>query len=140
MAEVAPTDQPAQRHWRVRRQHSDELAQDYVEAIHELGESGEAVRVTDLQGVFGVSHVSVIRALQRLEERGLVDRSGGEGVSLTDEGTTMAVRAAARHQLVVRFLRALGVSEAQAQADAEGAEHHLSEETLAAMRQFLEVE
>lgn len=130
----------ARRHERVRKQHSDELAQDYVEAIHELIESGKPARVTDLQSVFGVSHVSVVRALQRFEKRGLLDRSSGDGVQLTDLGRKMATEAAARHQLVVDFLRKLGVSHAQANADAEGLEHHLSDESLAALRKFVDGE
>jgi len=128
----------AARHDRVRRQHSDELAEDYVEAIDALlGERGKA-RVTDLQRTFGVSHVSVIRALKRLEERGLVERTTKSGLQLTESGKAMAVASAERHNLVVRFLGALGVSALQADADAEGMEHHLSRETLSAMQQFLE--
>ncbi len=126
----------ARRHQRVRRQHSNELAQDYVEAIHELEQAGETPRVTDLQKVFGVSHVSVVRALQRFEKRGLLDRSG-DGLALTEAGRKMAAEAAERHQLVVDFLLALGVSGHQAHADAEGLEHHISDETLAAMRRFV---
>ena len=127
----------AARHDWVRRQHSDELAEDYVEAIDAmLVERGQA-RVTDLQGVFGVSHVSVIRALKRLEERGLVRRTEGGGYDLTETGKAMAEASAARHELVVRFLLALGVSTGQAEADAEGMEHHLSVETLNAMEAFL---
>ena len=130
--------EPAARHQRVRRQHSDELAEDYVEAIADLlaGEGGVA-RVTDLQGVFGVSHVSVIRALKRFEERGLVVRTAEDGLQLTDSGLAMAEKAAQRHALVVAFLCALGVGAEQADADAEGMEHHLSRETLAAMERFV---
>lgn len=36
----------------------------------------------------------------------------------------------------MRFLRVLGVSAETAEIDAEGLEHHLSEETLKAMRKF----
>ncbi|WP_269540573.1 metal-dependent transcriptional regulator [Cerasicoccus fimbriatus] len=127
---------PARRHQRVRRQHSNELAQDYVEAIHELAEAGQTPRVTDLQEIFGVTHVSVVRALQRFEKRGLLNRSD-EGLQLTEEGVKMATEAAKRHNLVVDFLLKLGVSEQQAHADAEGLEHHISDETLAAMQRFL---
>lgn len=129
----------ARRHQRVRRQHSNELAQDYVEAIHELEQSGETPRVTDLQKVFGVSHVSVVRALQRLEKRELLDRSG-DGMELTAAGREMAAEAAERHQIVVDFLLKLGVSAAQAHSDAEGLEHHISDETLGVMRRFIERE
>ncbi|GHB90491.1 transcriptional regulator MntR [Cerasicoccus arenae] len=127
----------ARRHQRVRRQHSNELAQDYVEAIYDLIEAGQVARVTDLQEIFGVTHVSVVRALQRFEKRGLLDRSG-DGLQLTDEGRKMAAASAVRHNLVVDFLRAIGVSETQAHADAEGLEHHISDETLAAMKRLLE--
>lgn len=127
----------ARRHERVRRQHSNELAQDYVEAIYALEQIGETPRVTDLQKIFGVSHVSVVRALQRLEKRELLDRSG-DGLSLTQAGRKMAAEAAERHQIVVDFLLKLGVSSAQAHSDAEGLEHHTSDETLEAMRRFVE--
>ncbi len=128
----------AVRHDRVRRQHSDELAEDYVEAIADLLAGTGQARVTDLQRIFGVSHVSVIRALKRIEERDLISRTAGGSWELTTTGETMARESRERHELVVKFLRKLGVSEAQAQADAEGMEHHLSKETLSAMQQYLE--
>ena len=125
-------------HQRVRRQHSTELAQDYVEAIHDITSNGEVVRVTDLQDIFGVSHVTVIRTLRKLEEQGLLSSSKSKQIALTKQGEEVAVASATRHSLLVRFLCALGVSEEQANADAEGAEHHLSKETLLAIERFLE--
>jgi len=38
---------------------------------------------------------------------------------------------------VLNFLLALGVAERAAQADAEGIEHHVSDETLAAFVRYL---
>jgi len=127
----------ARRHQQVRKQNANELAQDYVEAIHELNAAGQRARVTDLQDIFGVSHVTVIRALQRFERQGLLTRSRSCGIQLTDEGGRMAQAAAERHDLVVDFLRALGVSKNQANMDAEGIEHHLSKETIRALKRFL---
>ena len=109
-----------------------------MEAIAELLDEKGQARVTDLQGIFGVSHVSVIRALKRFEERGLVERTEAGGYSLTTSGRALAVASGERHELVVRFLKALDISPAQAEADAEGMEHHLSAETLRAMEAFLE--
>ncbi|WP_026292726.1 metal-dependent transcriptional regulator [Rubritalea marina] len=125
-------------HERVRQQHSSELAQDYVEAIHEILEGGSAVTISALQKVFGVSHVTVIRTLQRLQEQGLISGTKSKEISLTNEGRQVAERAIEKHALLKRFFEALGVSDTQADADAEGAEHHLSEETLEAIRRFLE--
>lgn len=137
MPHSRPSKQTAQRHERVRRQHSDELAQDYVEAIREMQVRGERARITDLQAIFGVSHVSVIRALRRFEERGLLERTPEDGLQLTSEGENMAAQSAERHELVVEFLLALGVTKGQAEADAEGIEHHLSRESLEAFRRLV---
>ena len=137
MRGVKKSGKSASRHDRVRRQHSDELAEDYVEAIADQRANGGTARVTDLQRRFGVSHVSVIRALKRIEERGLTYRTAGGNWELTETGEAMARESSERHELVVQFLIALGVTHAQAQADAEGMEHHLSGETLASMRRFL---
>lgn len=123
-------------HEAVREQHRDERMEDYVEAILRLRKNSEGVRVVDLQGVFGVSHVTVIRILDRLEKEGLVVRRP-EGIGLTEMGLRLAEECYERHRTVEAFLRGLGISEAVASRDAEGIEHHLSEETLEAMRDFL---
>ncbi|MCC5835023.1 MAG: DeoR family transcriptional regulator [Opitutales bacterium] len=138
MSSPSITPSTARRHARVRRQHGNELAQDYVEAVADrLEEEGE-VRVADLQKVFGVSHVTVIRTLQRLEQADLVFREKGGGVCLTETGAEMASQAAERHRLMRELLMHIGVSEGTADADAEGMEHHLSKETMEAVRIFLE--
>ncbi len=127
----------ARHHAQVRRQHEREIAQDYVEAIAETGGQGHPVRVTDLQKVFGVSHVTVIRTLKRLEEADLCFREESGAVALTGEGKEMARRSAERHRLIRDLLLHIGAPEAAAEADAEGMEHHLSPETMKALRAFL---
>lgn len=125
-------------HERVRRQHSSELAQDYVEAIYEIEGEGDAVAISSLQQVFGVSHVTVIRTLQRLQGQGLVTSTKSKEIGLTEKGKTLAREAARRHHLVKALFVRLGVEREQADADAEGAEHHLSQETLDAIATFLD--
>ena len=124
-------------HERVRSQHQRERTQDYVEGIYRLTEAGEPVRVSTLQNLFGVSHVTVIRALAQMEAAGLVCRED-RIISLSEEGRALAIRCYERHALVEAFLIKLGVSGEIAAADAEGIEHHLSGATLEAMKQFLE--
>ena len=58
-------------------------------------------------------------------------------IFLTDTGKKLAASSRERHTLVHSFLVALGVPEDVAEEDVEGIEHHVSEETLAAMRTFL---
>jgi len=137
MDDVTPR---ARAHKRVREQHANELAQDYVEAICQLLRERDDIRIRDLQNVFGVSHVTVIRTLQRLEEGGLVTGARSKEIRLTKKGELMAKESERRHLLIRDFFIKIGVSPEQADADAEGAEHHLSTETLAAIRHFMGLE
>lgn len=121
---------------RTRQDHSRENAEDYVELIDALiRETGEA-RAVDLAERLGVTHVTVSKTIQRLQREGLVTSQPYRSIFLTDEGQKIAQASRARHVLVLEFLRALGVSEETAEADAEGIEHHVSKETLEAMRRF----
>lgn len=125
------------RYRRTREDHSRELAEDYVELIDTLiKEKGEA-RVVDLADRLGVSHVTVSRTIQRLVRDGLVSSEPYRSVFLTDQGRAVAQASLERHQLVVAFLLSVGVPPEVAETDAEGIEHHASQETLAAMRDFL---
>lgn len=122
---------------RTREQHSQERAQDYVEAIAELIASSGEARATDLARVMGVTHVTVIRTVERLQRDGLVKTQPYRSIFLTRAGSELAVSAKARHETVVSFLMAHGVSEAIARFDAEGIEHHISPETLEAFQRFI---
>lgn len=127
----------ADRFQRTRAAHRDETAEDYVEAIGQLvDERGEA-RVRDLASMMGVSHVTVSRIVSRLVEAGLVETEPYRPIFLTRAGQRLASRARERHEIVLRFLRALGVPAAQASIDAEGIEHHASDATIRAMRRLL---
>lgn len=122
---------------RRRKDHSQELAQDYVEMIAELiAKAGEA-RLTDLARGLGVTHVTANRTLKRLQRQGLVTSQPYRSIFLTSDGRSLAKESRDRHETVVRFLIALGVPEAIAESDAEGIEHHVSRETLAAFIRYL---
>jgi len=129
---------PAAYHADVRRAHAEETAEDYVEAIAQLIKTKGAARVKDLALQFGVSHVTVSRTIARLVRDGLAETEPYKPVTLTPEGRRLAEQSLQRHELVVRFLMALGVDEETARTDAEGIEHHVSGATLDAMRRFAE--
>lgn len=113
-----------------RRDHARETAEDYAELILRQESAGLPARPTDLARLLGVSHVTVLRTLERLTRGGLLERAAGCGVVLTPRGRRLAQAAHDRHQLVVTFLARLGVPPEVAEADAEGIEHHLSPVTL----------
>lgn len=120
-----------------RREHAHETAEDYVEAIADLiTETGEA-RVVDLAKRLGVTHVTVNRTIARLQKAGYVTSQPYRSIFLTDEGRELAAACKSRHETVVAFLRSLDISERVAESDAEGIEHHVSPETLAAFETHL---
>ena len=122
---------------RTREAHAMELAEDYLEEIAALvAESGEA-RVTDLARRLGVTHVTVNRTISRLREAGYVIAQPYRAIFLTEAGRKIAETSKARHEVVVNFLCAIGVPEAVAHRDAEGIEHHVSPETLAAFSKVI---
>ena len=120
----------------VREAHRRELIDDYVELISDLiREVGEA-RQVDMAARLGVSQPTVAKMLKRLASVGLIEMIPWRGVFLTPEGEKLAQESRERHQLVENFLLVLGVSPEIARRDAEGMEHHVSEETLVNFREF----
>lgn len=118
---------------RTRQDHSRELNEDYVELIQDLiQEHGEA-RITDIAIRLNVTTVTVSKRIRKLADGGLVVAEKYRSVQLTELGREIAIRSRERHELVLAFLVSLGVSPEVAEADAEGIEHHCSEETLIAM-------
>ena len=101
-----------------------------------IEKTGEA-RLTDLARGLGVTHVTANQAIKRLQRRGLVTTQPYRSIFLTSAGRALARESRNRHEVVVRFLVALGVPSRIAESDAEGIEHHVSRETLAAFVAYL---
>ena len=81
-----------------------------------------------------ISRTPVREAISRLAAEGLVVQKPYRGVFLTEVGQRIAGASRTRHRTVEAFLLSLGVAPETARIDAEGIEHHVSEETLAAFR------
>lgn len=114
-----------------------ELAEDYVELIADLLDDEGEARQVDMASRLGVKQPTVAKMLKRLADEGLVTQRPYRGVFLTDDGRALAEKSRHRHQIVEAFLRAVGVSQEQARLDAEGIEHHVSEETLDMFERFI---
>ena len=113
------------------------LVEDYVELIADLIEDGNEARQVDIAARLGVAQPTVAKMLARLAADGLVTRKPYRGVFLTETAAASPTKVAIRHQTVEAFLRSLGVSAETARIDAEGIEHHVSSETLAAFRRAM---
>jgi DtxR family transcriptional regulator, manganese transport regulator len=137
VAVVRSPVQQAENFRRSRRDRALETAQDYVEAIADLTIAHGEARVVDLARRLGVTHVTVNRTLARLQKNGFVNTEPYRAIFLTGAGNKLAAECKRRHETVVSFLRSLGISERTAELDAEGIEHHVSPETLAAFERRL---
>lgn len=122
---------------RTRSDHASEVAEDYVEAIADAIAARGVCRARDLVKHFAVTHATVNNTIARLQRDGLVATSPYQPIELTSAGKRLATQSRKRHEIVEAFLRRIGVSAATAAADSEGIEHHVSKETLAAMKRVL---
>ena len=121
-----------------RRARRKEIAEDYVELIDDLIEANGEARLVEIARRMGVTHMTASKAVARLQRDGLVTTRPYRSIFLTGKGRKMALRSRRRHQIVLDFLKTIGVSNETARRDAEGIEHHVSEETLRAFTRISE--
>jgi DtxR family transcriptional regulator, manganese transport regulator len=136
--ELRSAEEQARIHRQTRSANDSETAQDYLEVIADLIDTCGEARAVDIARRLGVTHVTVIKTIARLKRDGYVVTQPYRAIFLTDDGRDVAEATRARHRIVVSFLKALGISEEAAEVDAEGIEHHVSNETLEAFRRFTE--
>ena len=112
------------------------MAEDYVELISDMILANGEARLADLAVHIGVTSATAAKVVQRLQRDGLVESRPYRSIFLTQEGKAVAEMSRRRHRIVEDFLRALGIDEMTAEADAEGMEHHVSDETLNALQRL----
>ena len=135
---LADEDSHVESFRQTRHNRRTELVEDYVELIADLLDDGGEARQIDVARRLGVAQPTVAKMLKRLAAEGLVQQKPYRGIFLTPEGKALAESARERHRVVEGFLRAIGVGPEAARIDAEGIEHHVSEETLQVFRRYIE--
>lgn len=135
--DLSAPDQQAEVFRSVREAHLMETTEDYVELIDDLIATRGEARLVDIAGCLGVSQPTASKTVARLQRDGYVRSEPYRAVFLTETGQALAAHTRRRHDIVYRFLLALGVSEGVAQRDSEGVEHHVSAETLAAFERVI---
>ena len=109
----------------------------YCEAIFELREDDLDVIQARIAERLNVSRPAVSEMIRRLTTEGLV--TVDDGIRLTKQGLALAERTVRRHRLAERFLTdILGLSWAEAHAEAGKWEHVMSESVEAAVNRLLE--
>ena len=91
------------------------------------------IRSIDIADKLGVTKPSVTYATKRLRENGYITMDKDGLITLTEQGMAIAASMLDRHHTLTRFLMALGVDAATAEADACKIEHDISQKTFDAI-------
>ena len=109
----------------------------YLETIYLLCKTKGAVRSVDVCEHMGYSKPSVSRAVGLLKKGGYltVDKDGY--LSLTEEGLARAGKTYERHTVLCEAFEMMGVPEDVAAEDACRVEHHISDRTFEALKEYM---
>ena len=117
-----------------------ESGQMYLETIYILSKEKTNVHSIDISEHMGYSKPSVSRAIGLLRNGGYVEMAEDGSLTLTPAGISVAEKIYERHTILTAFLTRLGVSRETAAEDACKMEHDISDESLAAIKRFVEQE
>ena len=117
--------------------HLQESGEMYLETIYVLSHKMSVVHAIDVGEYMGYSKPSVSRAIGLLRQGGFVVVDHDGGLHLTPDGHEIAKKIYQRHTLLTDFFISIGVNEETASLDACKIEHHLSDESYAALEAFL---
>lgn len=115
-----------------------ESAEMYLETIYVLSQKTGATRSIDVAEHMGYSKPSVSRGVGLLKNGGYLTMDKDGTLTLTEKGMERAKSIFERHTVLTSFLTKIGVSEKSASSDACKIEHVISEETLEAIKIFIE--
>jgi len=105
--------------------------EDYIEAVYLISKKKKVVRVKEIAKFLGVKTPSVVDAVSKLRERGLVTHEKYGYLYLTKKGMETAKSIYKKHEEVYKFLNQfLGMNKSISEKDACEIEHYISKETL----------
>lgn len=110
--------------------------ENYLEAVLMIRNRIGEVRSIDLAEQLGVTKASVSVKVHALMSAGLLDMDKQNYLYLTEAGLQIAGQILERHLFLTEALIKLGVDPETAENDACHMEHHVSNETFAAMKAY----
>ncbi len=113
-------------------------AEDYLERILMFEEEKTPMRAIDLANSMNLTKQSIHRALKNFKEDELIHIDENNFITLTPKGREIAVRVYERHVILTNFFIYLGVDKEIAHEDACKVEHDISDESLYAIKKFIE--
>ncbi len=114
------------------------ISENYLRVIYEIAEKKGYARPKDVATTLCVSSASVTEMLQKLAGLGLINYEKRGAITLTEDGRKRASAIKMRYQVFLKLFEMAGVSSQTAYMDACYIEHHLSEETVSKLVDFVE--
>ena len=111
--------------------------EEYIEVIYDLEEKEGQALTGSSAAEMNVKPPSVTEILKKLEQKGLVAYQAHCGATLTGPGTKLARTLSEKHRVLAEFLMLIGVDEKPAQQDACQMEHHVSEQSVQMIGDFI---
>ncbi len=115
-----------------------ERIEDYLETIFQVTKRKKFAQAKDIVEILGVSPPSVTEMFQKMKERGFINYKKYSGVTLTEEGETIALEIQLKHQILKDFLMILDINEKTAVEEASEIQHSVSEETIEKLILFID--
>lgn len=109
---------------------TSEIIEEYLEAVYDLTQEGEAARTNEIAELMHVSPASATEMVQRLSAEGYLAYERYKGAILTEKGLKIAKKIKRKHRLVERFLvDVLGAKSGEFHDEACKLEHAISDES-----------
>ncbi|ARS88429.1 metal-dependent transcriptional regulator [Natrarchaeobaculum aegyptiacum] len=107
-----------------------DVMEDYLKAIYQLQrERDDRIKTSEIADELDVTSPTVTSMVEKLEDRELVDREKYRGVTLTEEGETVALEVIRHHRLLEAYLTEhLDYDWSEVHDEADRLEHHISED------------
>ncbi|WP_048058166.1 metal-dependent transcriptional regulator [Pyrococcus yayanosii] len=113
--------------------------EEYLEVMYLLQKDKGVIRVKDIAKILKVRPPSVVDALKKLSQKGLVQYEKYDRILLTEEGKRIAEKTHLKHLLLTQFFTdVLGIPTDIAEEDACQFEHYVHEITLQRIKEFIE--
>lgn len=115
----------------------NESVENYLETILMLSKKLPVVRSIDIANELNFKKSSISVAMKNLRLNGYIEVSDAGFITLTSAGLEIAEKIYERHDLLSKWLIALGVDEETATSDACRMEHYMSAESFGAIKKFV---
>lgn len=111
--------------------------EEYLETMYLLYKNKGIIRVKDVAKAMNVKPPSVVDALKKLAEKGLVEYEKYDKILLTERGKEIAEKTYSKHVLLTQFfVDILGIPPEIAEKDACQFEHYVSQITVERIKEF----